>query len=143
VRYQGPFISATQTVMSAPFCAALAWANDDVSFDGLRRFDDAHVNDIATRVEIVADSERKRYEPHITVTLRDGERLAWTEEAGDSSYRMHWKAAVDMAKQLGREAQVPDLLVEQFIARVAGIEHEASVRPLIEAVCAATTSRAQ
>jgi len=143
VRFKGPFTSSTQTVMSAPFCAALAWVGGDVSFDGLRRFGDEGVNGVVAKVEIVTDPERKRYEPHITVTLQSGERLVWAGEAGDSAYRIHWKAAVDMAKQLGREVRVPDLIVEQLIARVAGIEHEASVQPLIEAVCAATAVQPQ
>jgi len=143
VRFKGPFTSATQTVMSAPFCAALAWVTGDVSFDGLRRFDDPNVNEAVTRMEIVADPQRKRYEPHIAVTLENGERLVWAEQAGDSNYRICWEAAVDMARQLGREVRVPDPFIEQLIARVAGVEHEATVRPLIEAVCAATTSRAQ
>jgi 2-methylcitrate dehydratase PrpD len=143
VKHKGPFTSATQTVMSAPFCAALAWASGGVTFDGLRHFDDGTVNDLVKRVDIVADADRKRYEPHITVTLQDDERLMWAEESGDSGYRMHWKAAVDMAKQLGREVNVPTALVEQLIGRIAGIEHEASVRPLIDAVCAATAASSQ
>jgi hypothetical protein len=143
VKYKGPFTSATQTVMSAPFCAALAWASGGVTFDGLRHFDDGTVNDLVKNVDIVADADRKRYEPHITVTLQNDERLMWVEESGDSGYRMHWKAAVGMAKQLGREVNVPTALVEQLIGRVAGIEHETSVCPLIAAVCAAIAASSQ
>ena len=40
VRYAGPFTSSAQTVMSAPFCAALGWKEGTASFSSLRRFDD-------------------------------------------------------------------------------------------------------
>ncbi|MGE5525872.1 MAG: MmgE/PrpD family protein [Rhodospirillaceae bacterium] len=140
VRFKGPFTSPTQTVMSAPFCAALAWSTGDVSYDGLRTYDDAAVNETVPRVEIIADPQRARYEPYITVTLKNGKELVWAEEAGDSGYRIDWKAAVDMARQLGREVRVPDALTEQLIARVANLDEDPGVMPLIAAVCAATTS---
>lgn len=141
VRFAGPFSSATQTVMSAPFCAALAWVHGDVSFDGLRCYDDAGVLDIVAKTEIVTAPDRQRYEPHITVTLHNGETLTWSEQAGDSNYRVTWQAAVDMAWQLGREVSVPDAAMGKLIERASRIEQEASVRPLVEAVCATGAGR--
>ncbi len=139
VRFAGPFTSAAQTVMSAPFCAALAWTSGTASFDGLRRFDDAAVNSLVPRIRIITDSGRKLYEPHIAVQLADGGKLEWTEQAGDSNYRVTWAAATDMTHQLCAEVGVPRPIAQTLIDTVAQIEASPNVRALITAVCAATT----
>lgn len=139
VRFAGPFTSAAQTVMSAPFCAALAWTSGTASFDGLRRFDDASVNALLPRIRIVSDGGRKLYEPHIAVRLADGRTLEWSELAGDSNYRVTWAAATGMAVQLCEEVGVPKHLSRQLIDVVERIDHAPNIQPLIATVCAATT----
>lgn len=139
VRYAGPFTSATQTVMSAPFCAALAWTSGTASFDGLRTFDDDAVNALVPKITIVTDPQRKRYEPHLEVRLADGRRLEWTEQAGDSGYRVTWAAATDMTAQLCGEVGVPRAQAQDLVAAIARIERLPDVNPLVAAVCAATT----
>ena len=139
VRYTGPFTSATQTVMSAPFCAALAWATGTASFDGLRTFDDEKVLALVRRISVIADPARGRYEPLMRVTLSNGTVLEWAEQAGDSNYRVTWEAAQQMAKQLCQEVGVPDALANRLIECAANIDDEARVAPLVSAVCAATT----
>jgi 2-methylcitrate dehydratase PrpD len=141
VRYAGPFTSATQTVMSAPFCAALAWTSGAASFEGLRTFDDAAVNAIVPRVVVIADPGRERYEPHMEVRLTDGRSLAWTERAGDSNDRVTWSAAVGMTRALCAEVDVPEAKAQALIDAVSEIQEEANVMPLVAAVCAATTHR--
>jgi len=139
VRYAGPFTSATQTVMSAPFCAALAWTSGTASFDGLRSFEDPAVNALVPKVNIVADPDRKRYEPYIEVHLSDGRKLEWIEQAGDSNYRVTWPAACDMTLQLCAEVYVPSAKATELIDTVARIEAMPDVKKLVETVCAATT----
>lgn len=139
VRFTGPFTSAAQTVMSAPFCAALAWTSGTASFDGLRKFDDPAVNALVPRIRIITDAERKLYEPHIVVLLADGRKLEWIEQAGDSNYRVTWAAATSMAHQLCEEAGVSRAAAQALIDVAAEIESSPSVRPLVAAVCAATT----
>ncbi|HEV7803453.1 MAG TPA: MmgE/PrpD family protein, partial [Burkholderiales bacterium] len=140
VRYTGPYTSATQTVMSAPFCSALAWTTGTASFDGLRRFDAPDVLDLIPRIAIVSDPARARYEPVMRVTLANGSVLEWVEKAGDSGYRVDWKAAVKMTRQLCDEVAVPERLATTLIDVVSSIDDEGSVAPLIAAVCAATTA---
>jgi 2-methylcitrate dehydratase PrpD len=137
VRYMGPFTSPTQTVMSAPFCAALAWATGTASFDGLRTFDDVAVLGLIPKIVVVSDDARALYEPHIKVALSDGEILRWEEHAGDSSYRVTWDAAVQMTRQLCDEVAVPAALAAQLIERAQNLDDEPNVAPLVAAVCAA------
>ena len=77
VRFAGPFESPAQTVMSAPFCAALAWTSGTASFDDLRTYDNAAVNTLVPKINIITDDKRERYEPHIAVSLDNGRTLEW------------------------------------------------------------------
>lgn len=139
VRFTGPFESPAQTVMSAPFCAALAWTSGTASFNGLRKFDDTAVNALVPKINIVTDTTRKRYEPHIAIELDNGRTLEWTETAGDSNYRVTWDAATHMAYQLCDEVAVPRERAQALIDVVAAIETLDNVQPLLEAIVAATT----
>lgn len=139
VRFTGPFATAAQTVMSAPFCAALAWTTGTASFDGLRRFDDPAVNMLVPRISIISDSTRKLYEPHMQVHLSNGRTLTWAEVSGDSSYRVTWSAATTMTYQLCEEVNVPETIAQTLIDVVANITSAPHVRMLVETVCTATT----
>jgi len=141
VRFTGPFTSATQTVMSAPFCAALAWTSGTASFDDLRKFDDPAVSALVPKIRIITDAGRKRYEPHIEVLLADARKLEWTEQVGDSNYRLTWSAATEMTYQLCDEVGVPRPLAQELIDVAAQVEQLPDAKPLVAAVCAATTSR--
>jgi 2-methylcitrate dehydratase PrpD len=139
VRFTGPFESPAQTVMSAPFCSALAWTTGTASFDGLREFDNTAVNTLVPKINIITDPTRERYEPHIEVHLDNNRTLTWVETAGDSNYRVTWAAATSMTYQLCEEVAVPRQYAQTLIDVVNHIESLADVRPLVNAVCAATT----
>lgn len=139
VRFTGPFESPAQTVMSAPFCSALAWTTGTASFDGLRKFDDPAVNALVPKINIITDPARARYEPHITVQLDNGRTLEWAETAGDSNYRVTWAAATTMTHQLCEEVGVPHERAQTLIHVIGTLETQADTRALLSAVCAATT----
>ena len=140
VRFAGPFTSATQTVMSAPFCSALAWVTGTASFDGLRTFDDRRVLELVQRMHVESDTSRARYEPHIRVILQDGRVLEWQERAGDSNYRVTWEAAMYMTQELCEEVAVPAERAHALTDLVAHIEEEKTMRRLVDAVCGACTA---
>jgi 2-methylcitrate dehydratase PrpD len=141
VRFRGPFTTAAQTVMSAPFCAALAWSSGTASFDGLRDFDNVEVNQLVGKTTVIADAGRAKYEPVIRVVCADGRTLTWEEQGGDAGYRMNWDDAVRMTHQLCDEVAVPPQLAERLIQQVMHVAELRSVNPLVAAVCAATCTQ--
>lgn len=142
-KYGGPFTSAAQTLMSAPFCAALTWATGTISYEGLRDFENARINGLIPKITVIADEARPKYEPHIDVRMSDGTVQSWEETpgAGDSVYRLTWDAAVKMNRRLCDEVGVPVSLAKRLEAQVADLEKSPDVGSLVSAVCAATTSR--
>ena len=141
ISYYGPFTSATQAVMSAAFCAALAWETGTASFKDLRDFDNKRVLDLVGRTRVIADDSCRRYEPRLSVTLDDGSTLAWEEKTGDSAYQISWESAERMAYALCDEVEVPRRLAQSLVAQVSSIDELSGVEKLISAACAATLAK--
>ena len=134
VRYAGPFSASSQTVMSAPFCAALAWTTGTVGYESLRRYDDPAVLDLVPRIRVVNDPDLRRYQTHLRVQLVDGRTLV-SEEADDAdAYRVTWDAAVPAARALCAEAGAPPELAEALIDAVSRVDTEPDVSEIVTAV---------
>jgi 2-methylcitrate dehydratase PrpD len=140
VRHRGPFRGFAQTMMSAPFCAALAWTRGEVSLAGLHDFDDREVLALLPRVEVVADAGRPRYRPVLVLTLADGRVLEWEESAGEDAYRLTWAEAARMTVVLGDEVGLPRRLGQALVDAVRDTEAAPDLGRLIEAARAAMTA---
>lgn len=142
VRHAGPFRSFSQTFMSAPFCAALAWARGAVTLAGLHAFGDPEVLETVPRIEVCGDQTRPRYRPLLALTLDDGRTLEWEETAGEDAYRLMWPEAVGMTEALAAEAGVPAEVSLRLVRAAGALESAASPRALVEAACAAAAAAA-
>lgn len=134
VRYMGPFTNAAQTVMSAPFCAALAWTTGTTGYAALREFDNAAVLALLRRVTIIDDPAIARYETRLRVRLADGRALERHEAGGGGSFRLDWDAALRSARALGDEVGVAPALITRLTETVLAAEDLPEVAPLIRAV---------
>jgi 2-methylcitrate dehydratase PrpD len=133
VRYAGPFQAASQTTMSAPFCAALAWATGGVDFQGLRTYDDVRVLALVPRIRIVADERLHPYQTHLWVQLEDGRTLSSERGDGSEAYRASWESAVDATRRFCAEAGASPAHAETLIEAAAGIDEASDVSSLIDA----------
>src|SRR5258706_10672504 len=77
VRHAGPYTTFSQTFMSAPFCAALAWTAGKVTYRGMHDFNEAAVLRNVAFVEIISDAARPRYRPRIEIRCADAEAGNW------------------------------------------------------------------
>ena len=142
-RYAGPYTSFQQTLISAPFCAALAWANREVTFAGLHEFTNAAVLALVRKVTVVSDASRARYSPRLVATLDDMSVIEWEEAAGADHYRLTWDAAMRMNVELGAEAGVAERAVQALATAVAEVDRAVNVRSVVAAAanCAAEARR--
>ena len=136
IRYAGPFATFPQAFMSAPFCAAAAWVNADVTFAALHDFSNQAVLELTHKVSIIADSTRGRYAPRIEVTFDDGTLSEWEADETTAAYRLTWDAAVHMNAKLCGEARVGASHSEALVAAIAGMDKAPDVRDLIAALAA-------
>jgi 2-methylcitrate dehydratase PrpD len=133
VRYAGPFRTFSQTFMSAPFCAALAWTKGAVGYAGLHRYDDADVLDCAARIEVVSDLSTPRYQPRVAVVDDGGATREWVASPDSGIFRLTWEAAVHMAGVLCAEVGLPRDAVEALVRAADGIAEAPDAAALVTA----------
>lgn len=136
IRYAGPYTSFQQTLISAPFCAALAWVCRAATFAGLHDFTDPAVLAAVRKVAVIADPSRPRYSPRLVATLDDASVLEWENAAGAGAYRLTWEAALRMNGELCAEAGVPASKAQALALAVAEIERSPDVRGVVAAAAA-------
>ncbi|MFC5952579.1 MmgE/PrpD family protein [Pseudonocardia lutea] len=134
IRYAGPFSAASQTTMSAPFCAALTWATGTVGYATLREFDNPAVLELVPKVRIVADPNLGQYETHLRLELADGRTLRDVSGPGDGDYKVRWDEVVPVAWALCAEVGVPAELIEAFIEAVGRVDTARDVSEVVGAV---------
>lgn len=137
IRSAGPFASFPQTLMSAPFCAALGWVRQAVTFDGMHDFTHEAVLALVRQIVVVSDSSRARYSPRLAVTLDDSTALEWEETEGANAYRLTWDTAMKMNVELCAEVGIPPEKAQALASAVAEIDRAANVRKVVAAAIAA------
>ncbi|MGE0802360.1 MAG: MmgE/PrpD family protein [Lautropia sp.] len=131
MRFAGPFTTFSQTFMSAPFCAALAWCEGAVSFRGMHEFGRADVSDAVSRILVIADPSRARYSPRLLLSYADGGRSEW--EGGEDDYALTWEAAAAMSATLLDEVEVPRPLAAALAAAAQALPNAPDPTALIRA----------
>lgn len=134
VRFTGPFQTFPQAFMSAPFCAALAWAHGEVGFAAMHVFDDDAVMKLIGRVHVIADEGRPRYEPHLRMVLANGDEVVWDGATHSTDFRLDWDAAVRFSNALCAEAGVPAALTARLIEAAESIDTTGDVEGLTGAI---------
>ncbi|HEV8553315.1 MAG TPA: MmgE/PrpD family protein [Casimicrobiaceae bacterium] len=142
VRYAGPYTSFSQTFMSAPYCAALAWTSGAVTYRGLHDFDAPELLRNVRKVEVIADPSRPRYMPRVAVRCSDGREQAWEEYAGGEGYRLTWQAAEAMTRALCNETGVTGNAVSKLIAAVDRLARGGTTQAVV-AACRAAIAEAE
>lgn len=137
VRYAGPFTTFPQTFMSAPFCAALAWARGDATLAGLVEFAVPDVLALVARVVVASDATRARYSPRLEARLADGTRLDWEEHEGASAYVLTPAVARAMAERLAHEAGFDARALQASVDALPGARDVAAVVAAMREACRA------
>ncbi|MBV7483368.1 MmgE/PrpD family protein [Bordetella sp. BOR01] len=137
VRYVGPFHQFSQTFMSAPFCAALAWVHGQVGYRGMHRYDDVRVLGLIPLIEVVSDPAIARYQPKIVAVDDAGVTWEQKETSGSDAYQMTWETAQQMSGVLCEEAGVPRPLAQALFEAVDGLGQAASISTLVTAAASA------
>jgi 2-methylcitrate dehydratase PrpD len=137
IKFQGPFSTPVQTLMSAPFSVAAALKQRNVAYDDLLRYEDSEILGLVDRITIEADGTRPQMTSRLTIETTSGavhedaiddrpeEYLAWgfsnsreaaqrvlpeTGMAADDLDRL--LAAIDDLDSTGSATAVIDLVVE-------------------------------
>ena len=135
VQYKGPFEAFPQTIMSAPFCAGLAWIAGEASYEGMNRFHDPGINGLLDQIHVVPDIDCQRYQPKLYLTLADGQILHWREETPQDAYNLDWQSAVEMVQVISREMKIPEHAFKTLVENIKCLDDAKDLSFLIDLAC--------
>ena len=103
----GPFNSVSGTLMSIPFCIANTLCNGTPTVRNMTTYDDAAVNALVERIELVPDESVARLCCEIDATLADGDTLSEEQRMTAADYSYDWETVSGLVRRVGAETDVP------------------------------------
>jgi hypothetical protein len=119
---QGPFSDIGATLMSAPFCMALALIERKVLGRDLKRLDDARLSPLIGRSTVIPDASLGTRSFVLEVDLRSGQTLKHVEQTQGEPF--NWNRDEVRANLMAMASEMPcDAAgIEQLCQRVIGAE---------------------
>jgi 2-methylcitrate dehydratase PrpD len=128
---RGPFGARAATLMSVPYCVAMALARRRATLPDLCRQDDEELLRLVARTEVVADAGLPPLGARLEVRTTDGRTVE--DEIADSSglFTAGWPQAVEAAERLRPEMGDRAGGLDALREAVAGLERLDDVAPLL------------
>jgi 2-methylcitrate dehydratase PrpD len=129
---KGPFDSISGTLMSIPFCIALALVRGTPSMAAMTTYDDAEVNALGSRIELVTDASVPVLSCVIEAATADGAQLVQDQRMTVADFSYDWDTTSRMVRRIGVETGVPPRAYE-LIEAFARAPEQAGVAAVLEA----------
>jgi 2-methylcitrate dehydratase PrpD len=104
---KGPFDSISGTLMSIPFCIALTLLRGTPSTAAMTTYDDAEVNALAGRIELVSDESVNVLSCVIEAETVDGARVVQDQRMTVADFSYDWDTDSKLVRRIGAETGVP------------------------------------
>jgi 2-methylcitrate dehydratase PrpD len=114
----GPFNSISGTLMSIPFCIAATLVRGTPTMRMMTTYDDAAVNALVDRIELVPDESVARLSCVIEVTLADGRTRVLDQQMTVADFAFDRPAVSALVRRIGAEQGVPAAAydaIERFV----------------------------
>lgn len=119
---KGPFSTVGGTLMSTPFCLALAIKDRDVTLEGLQRYDDPELNDLVSKTVVKGSSERKPLCCKIVVETVNGKKLVEEKNISSDEYRYSWNDEVELMKSISGQMNISPRQLDNLIDNIFKLE---------------------
>lgn len=129
---KGPFDTISGTLMSIPFCIALAIVRGEPTMAAMATYDDSAVNALVERIDLVPDEGVAQLCCVLEAELEDGTTLSLEQAMTTEDYNFDRATVSGMVRRIGAEEGVPERaydLVEAFVEALPG----ARVERIVEA----------
>jgi len=104
----GPFNSISGTLMSIPFCIANTLLYGAPTMRQMTTYDDAGVNGLIERVELVPDESVPTLCCVVEAALADGSQVVEDLQMTAKDYAYSWEETSALARRVGAETGVPE-----------------------------------
>jgi 2-methylcitrate dehydratase PrpD len=134
MNYRGPFSTIGATLMSTPYCLAVACVDKEVTLKGISQFNNSKILGLVDRIEHIADEEIPRWSCIIDVQMKDGRKFKKEMIVTPDYYNFDMKQDIELIKRVTSETGVNQASVDQIIGLVKDLQNSKSLQPLIEAL---------
>ncbi len=104
---KGPFDSISGTLMSIPFCIALTLLRGTPSMAAMTTYDDADVNALTDRIDLVTDDSVPVLSCVIEAETADGARVVQDQRMTVADFSYDWETDSKLVRRIGAETGVP------------------------------------
>ena len=104
---KGPFSTIGGTLMSIPFCIALTLLRGDPTMQAMTTYDDAVVNALVGRIDLIPDEGVSRLCCVIQAELEDGSTETNDKRVTTDDFNFDRGAVSALVRRIGREQNVP------------------------------------
>lgn len=132
----GPFRDVGATLMSAPFCVAMAVKHRNATLEGLRELDDEVMRELVARTEVLADSELPPLGAQIELTTISGEVHVRRLVPNGDTYGWQWHGVCENSRRLLQEMTIDATGLERLQRTIREVDRLESVPALLEATVA-------
>jgi 2-methylcitrate dehydratase PrpD len=118
---RGPFSTISGTLMSIPFCIAVTLLRGAPTMQLMTRYDDARVNALVERVQLIADDSIAQLCCRIDVRTRDGRTVTREQTMTFSDYSYDRRGVSRLVRRVGAETAIPTSAydrLERFVDRL-------------------------
>jgi 2-methylcitrate dehydratase PrpD len=115
---KGPFSTVGGTLMSIPFCIALTLMKGDPTMQAMTTYDDADVNALVERIDLVPDEGVSRLCCVIEAELEDGTVETNDKRVTTDDFNYDRRTVSRMVRRIGAEQDVPERAydrIEEFV----------------------------
>jgi 2-methylcitrate dehydratase PrpD len=134
MNYRGPFSTIGATLMSTPYCLAVACVDKEVTLKGISQFNNSKILGLVDRIEHIADEKIPRWSCIIDVQMKDGRKFKKEMIVTPDYYNFDMKQDIELIKRVTSETGVNQARVDQIIGLVKDLQNSKSLQPLIEAL---------
>jgi 2-methylcitrate dehydratase PrpD len=132
----GPFRDVGASLMSAPFCVAMAIKERNATLAGLHATEDPVVRELVARTEVLADEALPILAARVEITTASGERHVRELIPDDDTYGWEWDGVYANSRRLVPEMEIGEAGFERLAGVVRDLAELDSVKPLVQATLA-------
>jgi len=132
MNYRGPFNSVGATLMSTPYCLAVAGVDKEVTLKGISQFTNQKILSLIDRIDHIPDEKIPRWSCMIEVLMKNGKKLKKDMIIGPEYYNFNMKQDIELIKRVTSETGVNQAKVDKMVDLVQDLPNAKNLQPLIK-----------
>ncbi|WP_164553324.1 MmgE/PrpD family protein [Brevibacillus marinus] len=119
---KGPFANISQTLMSAPYCVAVALLEKDVTLANLQKYDHAELNRLIAKTTVLPSRQLQPLSSKISIRLHNGQVLVREMNISEEYYNLGIDQDIQLIRGLIGEMPIGRAQLDQLIDDILHLE---------------------